>query len=719
GKVPASNAVLVSPDSELGLLRRELQKKARHVPVRQLMQRLPSLLPRLKPCLLMSPLSVAQYLDAGHSQFDVVVFDEASQIPVWDSIGAIARGQQLVVVGDTKQLPPTSFFSKSANDDDGAGDDGQVEDLESILDECLGADMNRLRLQWHYRSRHESLITFSNVTYYDSQLITFPSPVTDDVAVRLERVAGVYDRGGSRTNRAEAEAIVQGIERHYLDPARRRQSLGVVTFNQPQQSLIETLLDARRRANAALDKAIAAQAREPLFIKNLENVQGDERDVILFSITYGPDAAGKMTMNFGPLNGEGGHRRLNVAISRAREGVVIYSTLAPQQIDLSRVRAAGVRDLKHYLEFALKGPRALVAQSLPTGREPDSPFETQVIKVLRERGWVVHPQVGCSGYRIDMGVVDPRAPGRYLLGIECDGRAYHAGATARDRDRLRQVVLEGLGWRLHRIWSTDWWINPEREVDKLLARLDAELAREEEAPAPEPEPGPQSGSGEDDAAQADDVAFTITTEDGEDAAGSGTMPGQAPPRPNTAAGAITTYQVTDLAPGDAQAFYDRASNARLTAELRQVIETEGPLPESVLHRRVARAWGLERTGARIVERLRQLTPADSGRTREGEVTFLWPAGARPAAWADFRGAGEDEASRRRVDDVCLEELANGVLRVLATTGNAPRADVIKSVCRLLGLSRTLADAEARLGLALSALQAQGRVRDDAGMLRVD
>lgn len=723
GKVPASNAVLVSPDSELGLLRRELQKKARHVPVRQLMQRLPSLLPRLKPCLLMSPLSVAQYLDAGHSQFDVVVFDEASQIPVWDSIGAIARGQQLVVVGDTKQLPPTSFFSKSANDDDGAGDDGQVEDLESILDECLGADMNRLRLQWHYRSRHESLITFSNVTYYDSQLITFPSPVTDDVAVRLERVAGVYDRGGSRTNRAEAEAIVQGIERHYLDPARRRQSLGVVTFNQPQQSLIETLLDARRRANAALDKAIAAQAREPLFIKNLENVQGDERDVIHFSITYGPDAAGKMTMNFGPLNGEGGHRRLNVAISRAREGVVIYSTLAPQQIDLSRVRAAGVRDLKHYLEFALKGPRALVAQSLPTGREPDSPFETQVIKVLRERGWVVHPQVGCSGYRIDMGVVDPRAPGRYLLGIECDGRAYHAGATARDRDRLRQVVLEGLGWRLHRIWSTDWWINPEREVDKLLARLDAELAREEEAPAPEPEPdpqpGPQSGSGEDDAAQADDVAFTITTEDGVDAAGSGTMPGQAPPRPNTAAGAITTYQVTDLAPGDAQAFYDRASNARLTAELRQVIETEGPLPESVLHRRVARAWGLERTGARIVERLRQLTPADSGRTREGEVTFLWPAGARPAAWADFRGAGEDEASRRRVDDVCLEELANGVLRVLATTGNAPRADVIKSVCRLLGLSRTLADAEARLGLALSALQAQGRVRDDAGMLRVD
>lgn len=705
GKVPANNAILVSPDSELGLLRRELQKKTRHVPVRQLMQRLPSLLPKLKPCLLMSPLSVAQYLDAGHSQFDVVVFDEASQIPVWDSVGAIARGQQLVVVGDTRQLPPTSFFSKSANDDDGAGDDGQVEDLESILDECLGADMNRLRLQWHYRSRHESLITFSNVTYYDSQLITFPSPVTDDVAVRLERVAGVYDRGGSRSNRAEADAIVRGIEQHYLDPARRRQSLGVVTFNQPQQSLIETLLDARRRANADLDKAISAQSREPLFIKNLENVQGDERDVIYFSITYGPDAARKMTMNFGPLNGEGGHRRLNVAISRAREGVVIYSTLAPEQIDLSRVRAAGVRDLKHYLEFALKGPRALVEQSLPTGREPDSPFETQVIKVLRERGWVVHPQVGCSGYRIDMGVVDPRAPGRYLLGIECDGRAYHSGATARDRDRLRQVVLEGLGWRLHRIWSTDWWINPEREVEKLLVRLEAELAREEDTPAAQP-------TAEDASAHAEDeVTFTIVTEEG------------APAAEASAGGAagladgFSTYRVADLPRGDAAAFHDRASNAPLAEALRQVIETEGPLPETVLHRRVARAWGLERTGVRIVERLRMLAPAGSGRTQEGEVTFYWPAGVRPAAWTGFRGAAEDEASRRRLDDVCLEELANGILQVLAMTGSAPRADVIKSVCRMLGLSRTLADAEARLGLAVAALLAQGRVQEDAGMLR--
>lgn len=477
GQIPASANLVPGTDSELGKLRRELQKQRKHMPIRQLMQSLPTLMPKLKPCLLMSPLSVAQYLDASHAQFDVVIFDEASQIPVWDAVGAIARGKQLVCVGDPKQLPPTSFFSRTDDTEDGVSDT-DIQDLESILDECLSIGMPKLTLNWHYRSRHESLIAFSNVTYYESQLVTFPSPVTEDQSVRFERVQGVYDRGGSRTNRAEAEAIVNAIEKHYLDSSQRHYSLGVVTFNQAQQSLIERMLDERRRGSAALDQAIAQAAQEPLFIKNLENVQGDERDIILFSITYGPDAAGKLSLNFGPLNLDGGHRRLNVAVSRARQGIVIFSTLLPEQIDLSRVRASGVRDLKNYLEFAIRGPRALVEQTIPTGLEPDSPFEKQVISVLREKGWTVHPQVGVSGYRIDIGVVDPRAPGRYLLGVECDGRTYHSGATARDRDRLRQHVLEGLGWELHRIWSTDWWLNPEQPMRKLLARLDELVSTE-------------------------------------------------------------------------------------------------------------------------------------------------------------------------------------------------------------------------------------------------
>ena len=472
GKVPRAQAGQ-KPDPEMALLLRELAKQRAHLPVRKLVQGIRALLPRLKPCLLMSPLSVAQYLDPSHSSFDLVVFDEASQIPVWDAVGAIARGKQLVVVGDPKQLPPTRFFNRADDPDDAnaLAEDMPVQDLESILDECLGAGLPTLRLEWHYRSRHESLIAFSNQRYYDSRLITFPSPVTNDAAVKLEVVAGLYDRGSTRTNRVEAEAIVQHIIGHFSDDARRKLTMGVVTFNQPQQRLIETLLDEELRKRPDLEPPIAEHGPERLFIKNLENVQGDERDLILFSITYGKDSAGRMPMNFGPLNQEGGQRRLNVAITRARVGVTIFSSVRPEDIDLSRTRSAGVTDLKHYLEFADRGSRALIEQSSPTGLEPDSPLELDIICALRDRGWSVHPQVGCSGFRIDIGVVHPREPGRYLLGIECDGATYHSLPTARDRDRLRQYVLEGLGWTLHRVWSTDWWSDPQREMEKIEKAL--------------------------------------------------------------------------------------------------------------------------------------------------------------------------------------------------------------------------------------------------------
>ena len=477
GKVPRQQAGQ-KPDTEMALVLRELAKQRAHLPVRQLVHRIPNLLPKLKPCLLMSPLSVAQYLDASHSNFDVVVFDEASQIPVWDAVGAIARGKQLIVVGDPKQLPPTNFFNRADDSDDSGlenAEDAPVQDLESILDECLGAGLPTLRLEWHYRSKHESLITFSNHRYYDSRLITFPSPVTNDLAVRLNVLPGVYDRGASRTNRTEADAIVKEIVEHFSDDAKRKLTLGVVTFNQTQQRLIETLLDEELRKSPELERRIAEHGPERLFIKNLENVQGDERDFILFSITYGKDAAGKMPMNFGPLNQDGGQRRLNVAITRARVGITIFSSIRPEDIDLSRTRSAGVTDLKNYLEFAIKGPRAIVEQSLPTGLEPDSPLEIEVIRALRDKGWVVHPQVGCSGYRIDMAIVHPTEQGTYLLGVECDGATYHSMPTARDRDRLRQLVLEGLGWTLHRIWSTDWWNDPDREIQKLEAAINRQL----------------------------------------------------------------------------------------------------------------------------------------------------------------------------------------------------------------------------------------------------
>ena len=710
GRIPAPSGVVVGADTELGRLRRELQKQRRHMPVRQLIRGLPTLLPKLKPCLLMSPLSVAQYLDAGYAQFDLVVFDEASQIPVWDAVGAIARGRQLAVVGDPKQLPPTNFFHKSSDSDGTDAGDEQVEDLESILDECLGAGMNRQSLQWHYRSRHESLITFSNVNYYESKLVTFPSPVTDDVAVRVERVHGVYDRGGSRTNRVEADAVVKGIEAHYLDDAKRHLTLGVVTFNQPQQALIETLLDARRRTSSALDKAIAANSLEPLFIKNLENVQGDERDVIFFSITYGPDAAGKTTMNFGPLNAEGGHRRLNVAISRAREAVVIYATLMPQQIDLAKVRAAGVRDLKHYLEFALKGPRALVEHKAPTGLEPDSPFEVAVIRMLRDRGWTVHPQVGCSGYRIDIGVVDPRAPGRYLVGIECDGKSYHSGATARDRDRLRQHVLEGLGWRIHRIWSTDWWMNPEGQIESVSTLLNR-LLEDNEGDAADRSPVVPDGV----AASADAHEPTVEVEPdspSDQSPSEPALPLNGSPEP------LRAFVAATLPSGDPVQFYEFSAASRLAAHLRTAVDAEGPILEAVLFRRVARAWGLERTGHRIVERLNRLMPTDVRRTEDVAGTFYWPQGAEPGTWTDFRVADSNESSHRHVDEVCLEEISALVLHVLSHSGASPRPDAARSVCRLLGMARTPADAEARVGKAIDSLAAQGKVTEVDGLIRM-
>jgi len=474
-RIPRDNVRDEIPTAEMGLLRKELGKKMRHIPVRQLLNRIPTLLPRLKPCVLMSPLSVAQYLDASHELFDVVLFDEASQIPVWDAIGAIARGKQLIVVGDPKQLPPTNFFNTNDEDEDDLTPD-EHKDLESILDELLSNGMRHKRLQWHYRSRHEGLITFSNRLYYENDLLTFPSPETAHGGVRFMHVPDArYDKGKSRTNRREAEVLVLELVTRLKKTDGPARSYGVVTFSQAQQALVENLLDEERRKHPEIEHHFGDEPPvegEHVFVKNLENVQGDERDVILFSICYGPDESGRVSMNFGPLNRDGGERRLNVAVTRAKHEVLVISGLRADQIELTRTRAKGVRDLKYFLDYAERGPRALVAATTASSSaEADSEFERMVADRIRAAGFEVHHQVGCSGYRIDLAVVDPAAPGRYLLGVECDGATYHRAATARDRDKLRQSVLEGLGWELHRVWSTDWWHDADEETKKLTSRL--------------------------------------------------------------------------------------------------------------------------------------------------------------------------------------------------------------------------------------------------------
>ena len=469
---------LVSKSSQWGIIRRELQKKRQHKPIRRLLEEAPDALTRLAPCFMMSPLSVAQYLPPGQA-FDLVIFDEASQITVWDAVGAMSRARQVVVAGDPKQMPPTNFFMRS--DDDPDGDVATEGDLESILDEMIASGIPERKLNLHYRSRSEDLIAFSNYHYYDSSLITFPVPcyrrgASTDRGIRLVRPDGVYARGGARHNPGEARAIVDDILTRltHRDPAIRERSIGVVTFNTEQQTLIENLLDEARERQTEIEWAFSREVTpEPVFVKNLETVQGDERDVILFSVTYGPDQSGRVTMNFGPLNRQGGERRLNVAMTRARVEMVVYSTLDPQHIDLSRSHARAVRDLKHFLEYA-EDPSRLGAEVAGTVADHESPFEAAVAKALQANGWQVHPQVGVSAYRIDLGIVHPDATGRYLAGIECDGWMYHSAAYARERDKIRQQVLEALGWTLLRIWSTDWWSNRAAalaKVDRTLCQL--------------------------------------------------------------------------------------------------------------------------------------------------------------------------------------------------------------------------------------------------------
>jgi very-short-patch-repair endonuclease len=469
--------------SELGTLLREVNKKRRQLPLRKLFSAIPTLLPRLKPCLMMSPLAVSTYLESLDLRFDLVIFDEASQVRPHDAICAVYRGQQLIVAGDQKQLPPTSFFERALDEDglsSNEADEGGagLEDFESILDVCCTLGLPRRRLRWHYRSRREGLIAFANGFIYGNELVTFPSAydVAGNSAVTFEYVAeGRWKAGASGGfNAVEARRTAELVISHLCQHPDL--SLGVIAFSQRQQLRILDELERLRRENPALEQFFSEDGDEPFFVKNLENVQGDERDVIFLGIGYGPDEADsrRVAMRFGPLNRQGGERRLNVAVTRARHRMMVVSSLRAQNIDLSRTSAVGARLLRAYLDYAERGAEAL--RGAITGADDhgfDSPFEREVYDELSRRGLTMHRQVGCSGFRIDLSVVDPLMPGRYLLGVECDGSTYHSSATARDRDRLRQEVLEGLGWRICRIWSTDWLRDRESQVVRVLAALEA------------------------------------------------------------------------------------------------------------------------------------------------------------------------------------------------------------------------------------------------------
>ncbi|MDF3131086.1 DUF3320 domain-containing protein [Kiritimatiellaeota bacterium B1221] len=652
----------------------------------------------------MSPLSVAQYLDAESTNFDLVVFDEASQIPVWDAVGVIARGKQVIVAGDPKQLPPTSFFGRADSDEDSLDDYDLVEDQESILDECMGAGLPCYHLNWHYRSQNETLIAFSNHHYYENRLFTFPSPDNVSTGVRWVHVPeGHYDKGRTRTNRAEGERVVQEIQNRLHDPKTNSHSIGVVTFSQAQQVLIENLLDDLRMKDPTVEAYFDDDAVEdPIFVKNLENVQGDERDVIIFSIGYGPDASGKPSMNFGPLNRDGGERRLNVAVTRAKREVVLISTLRPEQIDLSRTRSVGVAQLKAYMEYAQRGPKALGEQVINASSEDfDSLFEEKVCRFLESKGYKLHTQVGCSGYRIDLAIVDPDEPGKYLVGIECDGATYHSSSTARDRDRLRQLVLEGLGWKIERVWSTDWWNNRAEAEARLLERVEhaIELSK---VNAPEELPIEQQ---EKVAPQKPSLQKTIQTAMNVDSSKAEidrkVYPGGEP-----------------VLQKNQEQFYAPQHTQLLRDQLIRIVEREGPICESLLLSRVAEEWEFGRVGARIRERVFEVMDLKKTTEPEGDQQVYWPNECNPSAYQVFRVADENkENSFRTLENIPRPEIRNAILSLLQDYGSMPIESLMRETLKLFGLKQLSKKAKSYLSLSVDALTTKLQVNEDTIALK--
>lgn len=459
--------------TQLALIEHEIPKQKRLCRVRQLMIRAQDAIKALKPCFMMSPLSVAQFLPKGDVEFDLVIFDEASQVKPEDAFGAIVRGKQVVVVGDPKQLPPTSFFDKLNEDEIDEDDLTLADETESILEVAMKSTGNTRRLKWHYRSEHESLIAFSNDRFYDGELVVFPSPIKGEASR-----AGVFVREidgatyiPNRGNRVEAEAVATAIANHVVKFP--DETLGVGTFNLIQRELIEECLDQICSKDALVRHAIQRmreESHETLFVKNLENLQGDERDVIFISYGWAPEQQGENPhQRFGPIGYGDGWRRLNVLVTRARKRVEVFASIKSAQIVGGPGKSKGVNAMKDYLEYAQTG--VIPDRGVFTDRQPDSPFEIAVGRVLTSLGLDYEYQVGVAGYFIDLAVKHPERPGEFVLGIECDGATYHSAKSARDRDRLRESVIMNRGWQLHRVWSTDWFYNRESEIERLRNRV--------------------------------------------------------------------------------------------------------------------------------------------------------------------------------------------------------------------------------------------------------
>lgn len=714
GNIPDKNDVIKR--GGFGILKHELQKQRRHKPVRQLAQEMERDFTALAPCMLMSPLSIAQYLPADHELFDLVIFDEASQIAPWDAIGSIARGKQVVIAGDPRQMPPTSFFSRGSSDDD----DDTDEDLESILDECIGAGVSQHSLTWHYRSRHESLITFSNYRYYGGSLITFPAADTRPSTVSLHKVDGIYAPGkGGRRNQVEAKAIVNEVVKRLTDPEfiASGQSIGIITLNVEQKQLVDDLLDQARREHREIEPFFKDDLAEPVVVKNLETMQGDERDLVILGIGFGPAEPGAdvMSMNFGPLNRDGGWRRLNVAVTRARHEMMVFTSFDPSMIDLNRTAAKAVHDLRHFIEFAQQGPKAMAAAVRGSMGDYDSPFEQFVADGLRAKGWETHPQIGVSRFRIDLGVVHPDRPGDYLVGVECDGASYHSAATARDRDKVRSEILRGLGWRLVRVWSTEWWIDREGALQRLHEAIGAELQNQRAKTAESVRAKRVEAATAATAAGAGAVAADVISDSGtEESLISQPMAANAEgdvrpesmllvergpsDREGVVKRAYRKADFSDLVPLlQPDIFHDKSYDATLEKLVRRVLEQEAPILDKALVDRIARVHGFRRSGRLIRERVLELAERHyhfrPGPWPEHE-DFVWLMADDPKRWSAYR-VPEREEDVRFVEEIAPEEI---IAAAKAIEGDDPAVDI----ARLFGVRRLSAAAKERINMVIGA-----------------
>lgn len=668
--------------SEVGILQKNIRNNARGISIRKLFDQIPTLLSRMCPCMLMSPLSVAQFIDTDADKFDLIVFDEASQMPTYEAVGAIARGKNVVIVGDPKQMPPTNFFSTNTVDEDNI----EMEDLESILDDCLALSIPSKYLLWHYRSKHESLITFSNSEYYDNKLMTFPSPDNIDSKVRMVPVDGYYDKGKSRQNQAEAQAVVDEIAKRLRSEELRKKSIGVVTFSIVQQALIEDLLSDLFIFHPELE-TLALECEEPLFIKNLENVQGDERDVILFSVGYGPDAAGRVSMNFGPLNRAGGERRLNVAVSRARYEMIIYSTLRSDMIDLNRTSSIGVAGLKRFLEYAEKGTRNQVSSSAHPLAEASVSIENIIADRLRSLGYIVHTDIGCSGYKIDIGIVDAQNPSNYQLGIICDGKNYKRTKTARDREIVQNNVLKALGWNICRIWTMDWWEKPDEVIASIQEAIsqkkvsevspDTDNATTDSIPAVIAEEIQNKGVVSDPKEAAKEIPFLLKA--------SPAAAGNQQASIRIATNGQQEYKSTEITPDRylSEDFFFMESYPIITSQVRKIIENEAPVSKSLLCKKVLSEWGISRLGPRIEAHIESVFKSLSiYRTEHDGYVYCWKDEEQCSSYSTYR-----PVSDREVTDIPPEETANVIRQILTDSISLPTTDLVKACSQTFGFPR--------------------------------